>query len=259
MGNINILEVPEFCCASGLFGTHFDAIAALDVSSCRFIELCNYDAQGKKSFAAYTHMPVQQFEVDSVVVNAIASLVKAFTDCGGDIEAVSVTIYGGKRFEVAHYVSSARVLTSSFANQGISISKDNFAKDLWMDVGNQSIEFLFSADATLYLKMVDPHDEEQDLYPEQLTLQQREYFCNLLREVRNQSHRLSQWNTLVKLQNITRNRDTCDRVQDLTLLATYVIPSYNNERFVSKVEDISNVIRCGNASSSSAVNYSFKS
>ncbi len=258
MSNIKILEVPEFCCASGLYGTHFDAIAALDVSSCRFIELCNYDVRGKKSYAAYSHMPVQQFEVESVVVNAIASLVKAFTDHGGDIEAVSVTIYGGKRFDVAHYLSSVRILISAFDNQGIIISKDNLAKDLWMDVDNQSIEFLFSADATLYLKMVDPDREENDLYPEQLTLQQRVYFCNLLRGVRSQSHRLSHLNTNVKLQNIRRNRDVHGRVQDLALLATDIIPSCNNERFVSEVADVSNVIRSCNVSSSSASNFSLK-
>ena len=231
-----ILEVPEFCCAAGRYGEDFDGVCALDVSTCRLIELANYDLDGSKSAAAFVHMPSQQFEKKYVVKHAITNLISAFTGCGGVLDSARVLIYGGRYHDKARYNIISQLLIEVFNINGVTIGPEHFVRDMWMNTPNQSIEFILPASSALYLKMVDPDDEAQDTYPEQLSVREREALCRMLGSVRGQSHNTLQFNTSFRLSQIANNRGSDRMVQDRNLLLTNVI-ARGDSRYMSNVSD----------------------
>ena len=241
-----LISVPEFTYAVVDYQRNTDGVVALNVSTCHLLELCNIGDEGSKTVAGYIHLTVQQLAFDTAIFASLQLLLDSFVAQGGDVSKAHCRLFGGEKFRKERYAARIERLLSILMRLGIYDSQLSLVDGMWMDRNNQAIDLLFSAQGQSFLKMVDPDDEQQDIFADEITTSiQRRAFSNLLQVVNSAE---LQRTTTLRMQAIAQQRHLLvDNIHSNALLHASAVDAMGRDCYTFTTIDPENILGINNA------------
>lgn len=159
----SITFVPEFSTYSKNFEVDESEVAAINVSSCHLLEICNITSGDRTAFSL-THLTMRQLDgkYPEILLEGLGKVLEKFEAIGGDISTAVVRIYGGTSDEKLR--NSLR-LNLANALEKLGVKQTKMVPKFHMTKPKHTYEIMFSKASMSFLRAnMEFADESKDVF-----------------------------------------------------------------------------------------------